>query len=279
MKFGDPLFLLDPMDVIHNDMSYEMHSFTITFGISFNPDPKKGYGGNPREPDLFRIGIIQNVLYERLYFEYDNHRKFVKEFTAPAVDSVSGTFGLPFYADPVLSGQRGKERPYTDIWCTPQGYGELLNPYSSSGVATNNQPGIVDVWDQPGGGATLKLDGSMISRVEKVLSFQAWLVVKNGVKIEVLAHIPPFSLVFWLCTTREKSTRPKYSFDTPSFKYGYYGVNGLFTNKKIDYTITKIGNAPTVQPTPGTGGRFPTTSGQIALDRAWQWLGANGLRV
>jgi len=214
-----------------------------------------------------------------LYFEYEGHRKFKEEFSLAAIDSVSGTFALPFYAEPVFGPTHRNERPYTDIWYTPQGYGELLNPNNACGVATNNRPDSVDIWDQPGGGATLRLNGSMISRIEKVVSFQTWLVLKKENKFEALAHIPPFSLVFWFYTTPAKTAKPTYSFETPPYKYGCYGLNGVFGKRKIDYSKTRIGDSPTVQPMMGIGGRFPMTSSPTALDRATKFLKANGLSI
>ena len=278
VKFKDPLLLYDPMNVITNQILFDPHSFTIKFGISFDPDPTKGFGGAPPEAELWRIGLVQNVLFERLNFEYENKQIFKIEFEKPAPDFIPGSFSKPFYADPVLVPTRQNERPVSDIWLTSQGYGELLNPYDASGVAINNKPDALDMWDQPSGGTRLKLkDGSMISRIEKVVSFQTWLVAKTESKTEVLAHVPAFSLVFWFETTPAKTDKPKYSFDTPAFRYGVFGTNGIFGSKKIDRTRTGIGDSPTLKPALGNGGRNPVMFGQAAVERGNDFLDAYGL--
>ncbi|MGH6811174.1 MAG: hypothetical protein ACREDM_02130 [Methylocella sp.] len=156
------------MNAIGNSFVLVMHAFTINFGFSFDPNPKNGVGGSPVSEELWRIGIVQNVVYENLYFEYDGGRLFKTEFNNAAVDSVAA-INFPFYHDPVivpackLDPRLGCKTfvslmvPVADIWYTSQGYGELLNPYVPSGVAINNKPDALDMVDEPGWGAGLRL--------------------------------------------------------------------------------------------------------------------------
>lgn len=204
--FKEPNALDQRTTIGQNTVDYQLYSFAIQFGIKFDPDPKIGLGGAPTDPELYRIGIVQNVLHERLFFQYEKQderskrtvkRVFEKTSDHPAVDIVENTFDRPFYSTPSFDSNKRKTRPVSTIWYTPQGYGELLNPYSKSGVAIDNRPDTLDMWDQPGGGAFFTLpDGAMLMRMEKVLGFQAWLVVKQALKIDPLAHVPAFSLMF-----------------------------------------------------------------------------------
>jgi len=278
IDFSDPLLLTDyNMDGIHNVFDYELFSFGIKFGIAFDPDPKKGIGGSPNDAELWRVGIVQNILYERLTFEYENTPVFEAEFKSPAVDVVPGTFDSPFYAGPVFGKNTRNTRPVSNMWYTSQGYGELLNPYNASGVQTNNKPELLDMWDEPQGGAYVRhpKSGGVLRRMEKIVSFQTWLVARTPNTV-VLAHVPAFSLMFWLKT--DAKFKPKLSFDTPKFEYGMYGKKGVFS-AKIDYGIKKIGPSPDVRVALGNGGRNPLMLGPPGLERVTKWLAQSGLHL
>jgi hypothetical protein len=231
---------------------------------------------------------VHNVLHERLFFQYEKEderskrtvkRVFERVSDHPAVDIVENTFDRPFYSTPSFDSNKRKTRPVSTIWYTAQGYGELLNPYSKSGVAIDNRPDALDMWDQPGGGAFFTLpDGAMLMRMEKVLGFQAWLVVKQALKIEVLAHIPAFSLMFWF-ETITKGFRPKNSFDTPPFKYGIYMEDGFVSSRKLDYKNEGIGSVSKMRAVAGKGARNPVVTGPAASEGALQWLAANNLHL
>lgn len=271
----DPLFPHDAMDAMHNQVGFDMHSFMIAFGVAFDADPKKGVGGAPADADLWRIGIVQNVMYQMLNFEYENNNKFTVEFKTPAVDIVDGTFSKPFYADPVFGRTRRNTRPVSDIWFTSQGYGELLSPISANGVATNNKPDSLDMWDEPSTGVKMRLnDGSLITRIEKVVSFQTWLVAKTGGNIQVLAHAPPFSLAFWIDTLPSTSSTRDLSFFTPKFKSGFFAQKGIWSAKTVSRTAS---GSPIVQPALGNGGKTPVLSGQSAGERAVAWIKSKGI--
>jgi hypothetical protein len=242
-------------------------------------------------------------IIRRLRFEYENNHIFAKEFNFPAVDIVESTFDRPFYSSPVFGNNALNTRPVSHIWYTSQGYGELLNPNNPSGVQTNNKPDSFSMWDQPGGGASFRLpDFSAVKRVEKIIAFQTWLVaIKTGLfssspelshvrdaffpklfrespsSVSMLAHIPPFSLMFWL-ETDLAHFQPKNSFDTPSFSWGVYGINGYIPGRRIDRSIRELGPSRTIRPKLGDGGRWPVLSGPTAKERADQFLSSNGLR-
>ncbi|MBZ5685126.1 MAG: hypothetical protein LAP86_08825 [Acidobacteriia bacterium] len=294
--------ILTSSDLGFNQFVYDMPSWAVSFAIKFDPDPNKGIGGAPQDSELWEIGIVQNLLFERILFEYSGVPVFSTEFTAPTVDILDNSFDRPFYSSPELGPNRRKTRAVTHIWYSSQGYGELLDPSSTSGVRVNNMPNLLDMWDQPSGGVLLRRNGSLLNRVEKVLCFQTWLVArKKGLfslpagssqikalrdafipallrpavqSTIVLAHVPAFTLTFWLTITGPgKGFVP-----TPTFDYGVYGENGFLPKKRINHAFqTIMGPLPSVSANLGDGGRFPITIGRASAEQARNWLSVNGL--
>jgi hypothetical protein len=290
IKFDDPGTPYEALNAIARQVAFDMHNFAITFAIGFDPDPKQGIGGAPAEAELWRVGIIQNVLFEHLYYEYEGGKIFQTDWKDAAVDIVTRDdkiyLNKPFYNNPDFSPGRAPQRPAADIWYTAQGFGELLNPNSPTGVAVNNRPDTFNIWDEPAGGAKLFKDGAMIRRIEKVLSFQTWLIAKSKVqdkgaiadKIEVIAHIPVFSLAFWLETTPGKGWKAKTSLDVPTYDWAMFGTSGFFDPKAFNRKKTGFGNVPAVMPKSGSGGRQPVLLGPTANDRANKFMTDNGLQ-
>jgi hypothetical protein len=297
LEFEDPQ-LLDKRTALagQNFVSYEFFSFKIQFGISFDPDSAKGLGGAPNEAEIWKIGIVQNLLFERYLFEFADGATFRNEFTSPILDFKDSSFDPPFYGSPDL---RYKTRPAANIWYTSQGYGELLDPSSPTGVATNNRPEILNTLDQPQNSVVYRRQGSIIRRIEETNTFQAWLVAKkigpfssplttvrdafipsvirHDMKIEttrVLAHIPAFTLKFWF-ETDLRNFRPQSSFDTPTFQYGVFVENGI--SKSPVNHITGIRSPPVQFAMTGDGGRLPILSGPAAVGRSNIWMRSNGL--
>ncbi|MGH7783986.1 MAG: hypothetical protein ACREO5_09145, partial [Candidatus Binatia bacterium] len=130
IDFKDPVILPDPMNVVHNQLVLEMHSFETAFGIVFDPNPKKGVGEAPADDELWRIGIIQNVIYEKLHYEYVGQKPFDVEFKDAVVDIDDNGKFFPFVGNPDFTPP--VTRPVADIWYNSRGYAEygkeLLNP-------------------------------------------------------------------------------------------------------------------------------------------------------
>ncbi|MFZ0317499.1 MAG: hypothetical protein WAL56_00100 [Candidatus Sulfotelmatobacter sp.] len=269
-----------PMLPISNLFVCVQHAFEMTFSFSFNPDPKKGIAISPKVKELWQIGIVQNVLFEMYNFEYDDGSVFKVEFPHAVIDTGASIY-LPFYNDPVRipacvfdhTLSCGKFLPImipaTDIWQTSLGYGELLDPWSATGVAIDNQPSSLNMIDEPFFGARLRLkNGALISRAESISAFQTWLVAQHGPRVEVLATVPPFSLVFWLTT---RPSTGMLSIDTPPHDFGFYGESGISRHVRVS------GHTATVLPRLGSGGRKPVLTGQTANDRANNWIQSQGL--
>jgi hypothetical protein len=294
--------ILGPSAFGFRKFAFDMPSWLTSFAIKFDPDPNKGIGGAPQDSELWEIGIVQNLLFERHSYEYAGIPVLRKEFTTPTVDMVDNSFDRPFYSSPEFDTNRRTTRAVAHIWYSSQGYGELLDPSSSSGVLANNNPGLLDMWDQPSGGVLLRRNGSLLSRVEKVLCFQAWLVARRkgpfsrphgsaqiqtlreafipailrpyGQSTIVLAHVPAFTLTFWFTITGPGTGKDL----TPTFRYGVYGENGFFPRRPINRTFESImGPLPSVRPNLGDGGRMPITVGSASAEQARNWLNVNGL--
>ncbi len=140
--FNDPL-LLDQsttLNTISGNMGYDLFSFEPTFEIKFDSDPRVGIGGAPAQPERWKIGIVQNILYESLLFEYENSGVIQTEFKAPAIDCVRGTKNIPFYADPQLNQNTKITRPMANIIYTAQGYREENIGAPAQQAAQPNKP-------------------------------------------------------------------------------------------------------------------------------------------
>ncbi len=115
-------------------------------------------GGSPPQRESWSIGIVQNVVFERLNFEYSDGRRFTKEFPDPILDSVA-TQNPPFIHDPVFieackldpilscKKQIRVQEPVINVFYTSKGYGETLDPHDPTGVAFTNKPDSVNMVD------------------------------------------------------------------------------------------------------------------------------------
>jgi len=270
-----------PIGGVTNEFVCFMHQFEIQFFLTFDKNPKVGFGGAPAEAELWRLGIIQNVLFERLSFTYDNGKTFEENFNLSILDGGAETYS-PFYHDPVLTPACKYDptlschtmiremTPVTDIWYSSSGYGELLDPNDASGIHADNKPEVLNMIDAPWFRARLRLpSGATITRAERILAFQTWLVAASGGEVKhVLASTEPFSLVFWLTASPKPGAL---SIDVPPHSFAFYGEAG------IARTVKKGGTVPTVKILAGKGARDPLMKGTLANDRDNQWMQTKGL--
>ncbi|MGH6801240.1 MAG: hypothetical protein ACRECZ_07495, partial [Methylocella sp.] len=147
---------------------------------------------------------------------------------------------------------------------------ELLNP-STGGVAPTNKPDIFNSSDQPNLVTKLRLSkSSIIKRAEKLTSFQLWLAARTPRATHILAHIDPFTLVYWFETT--SALKSDLSIETPDYKYEFYGENG------VAKAVRRSGKGtPNLQPRLGVGVKSPAMTGVTANKRIRAWATANGL--
>ena len=275
---------VDEIEVLYDPLAFE-----IQFGFGF--DRNEGLGGAPQHPELWKIGIVQNVVYEKLLFRYYGLPDFIWQRIDPAVDALDSSKDKPFYGN---SGSVTK--PVREIWYSANGFSDRKPTIEEK--ALNNLPDFVNMWDQPSGGCIgmikRKGDFHWIRRIEKIVSFQTWLVARKtgpfsttpamarleqlfiprlvqqfGQSTGVLAYVEPFTLRFWLQTDA-----PPTGFDMPAFTWGMDGVNGIV---KTIFPGKRFGSRPNVSIVRGDGRRFPQTTGPTALERGRPWLLANGV--
>jgi hypothetical protein len=243
--------------------------FNINFGVSFSPNPKTGFGGSPISNEDWKIGIVQNVLFEKLRLEYDDGTVFETESDEALLDS-RAVFNLPYVYDPPTNpspAARGR-RPVESIVYTSKGYDYFVDPWDPTKF--DNKPDWFDMIDNPILSAKLILpSGGWIKKVSRINSFQAWLVAQAPTETFFLANVPPFSTVF------------EYETDPPSFgqiaarlvhsrpditSYKAYAEAG------ISKTINAKGSGRSVRVTAHAGGRVPKMSGRTANARGNEWL-------
>jgi len=272
INFKDPVVLPDPMDVVHNQLALEMHSFETKFRIAYDPDPKIGFGGAPADDELWRIGIIQNVVYEKLHYQYVDQKPFDVEFKDAVVDSDDNGKFFPFVGNPDPTPP--VTIPVADICYNSGGYADLdkalLNPWTERCEKTN-KPDTFNTSDQPNLVTKLRLSKrSIIKRAEKLTSFQLWLVARAPRATQALAYIPPFTLVYWFETT--SALKSDLSIETPNYKYEFYGEDGI-----VKAVRSSGSGTPSITPKLGVGVKSPVMTGVRANKRIRDWADANGL--
>lgn len=281
----------------NSNFVYPMHSFEIEYFVKFDKDSKEGLGGNPNTRQTWRLGIVQNVLFQWFRFVYQgqNHtpQVFEREFLLPEVDVVPGSRNFPFYGDQIVRPGKPTTRPGTEITYSSDGYRETGSP----GSKFDNSPGRFNMWDEPGGSAPLMKGELTLRRLERVIAFQSWLVaIKTGefqpiaplldkarslVIPEVvrefgtstvpLASISPFSMTFF-ADMDLANFKHSFAGDTPTFTWGLYGSPGFSPTRTINNSIKKAGPFPTAKWDVGRGARFPVISGfagGVSADEAW----------
>lgn len=269
---------------IINMFACVMHEFAIEFEFNFDPNPRSGVGGSPATREWWEIGIVQNVVFELINFEYDDGTTFNRTFTNAVLDNVA-TAHNPFYHDPVIvpacqldpllpcSRYIHVMVPWVHVFYTSRGYGELLNPWGPIGddVEITNKPDSVDMVDEPSFGARKQLqNGAWITVAEHILAFQTWLVAKSPSQVHVLASVGPFSMIFWM-TARPSSNL--LTIGHPPHSFGFYGQQGIA--RRVNRSGR--GSPASIRLQAGTGSTRPVLQGQTANERGRQWLRTNNL--
>ena len=260
------------------EFSCTMQMFAGNFAFDF----KRGQGlAPPASPPTaaWDIGIVQNVLYEKMLFKYE-HRTVKTEFAKPAVDSQSST-SFPFIQDGVrvetADGFR-EVRPVQELYYNTNGLGELISPYDSfpndlvpipekrrSVVQT------VNFVDQPSFGCPLRpSNGGLLLEAYQIVTFMVWLVAidpfRRAGSPQTLAHVGPFSLVY-----RAVALDPQnytYTLSYPPYSYFAYGVNGY--TRSVNAALQS--RSPQIKVKSGKGERAPLLTGHTANQRDATWF-------
>jgi hypothetical protein len=309
IKFKEPEDWVIGFDQQSN-FQYHMHSFEIEYAVKFDSDPQNGLGGSPNIEQSWRLGIVQNVLFERLLFVYEDqeHKRprqvFERQFRLPEVDTVPGSTNFPFYGDQKLDpGKTLITRPGTEIKYSSKGYREA----TSKGSIFDNTPSLFNMWDEPAGAMPLMKDNEAFTlrTLERSIIFQSWLVAiktgefhgpspsldkvrelvipkvlrESGTRAVPIASFPPFGTIFFAEMDLAHFNH-NYSGKTPNFTWGLSGITGFFPATRIDHKIPKKGPLPTSTALLGAGGRVPVTTGVLrAIQPSEAWINSLGLKL
>jgi hypothetical protein len=292
----------------NSNFTYQMHSFEIEYGVKFDRNPENGLGGSPTIEESWRLGIVQNVLFQRFLFVYEDqgHRRprqvFERQFPLPDIDTIPGSTNFPFYGDRKVQPGKSTSLPGTEITYSSIGYREAASKVSTF----DNLPSRFNMWDQPGGSAPLMNEEAFTLRtLERVIIFQSWLVaIKTGefhgpspsldkVREQVIpkvlrevgtravpiASFPAFGSIFFAEMDLPHFNH-NYSGKTPNFKWGLSGITGFFPATRIDHRLPKKGPLPKSIAPPGSGGRIPLTTGVPGAAKPDEtWLRSLGLKL
>jgi hypothetical protein len=293
----------------NSNFTYKMHSFEIEYGVKFDKDPENGLGGSPTTEESWRLGIIQNVLFQRFLFVYEDqaHKRprqvFERQFPLPDIDTIPGSTNFPFYGDQKVEPGKPITRPGTEITYSSNGYREA----TSKGSTFDNSPNRFNMWDQPEGSAPLMKDNEAFTlrTLERLIILQSWLVaIKTGefhgpspsldkvrelvipkvlrdagMRAVPIASFPAFGSIFFAEMDLAHFNH-NYAGKTPDFRWGLSGFTGFFPATRIDHKLSKKGPLPTSTALLGSGGRVPVTTGvagAIKPDEAW--LNSLGLKL
>ncbi len=189
------------MYAVANEVACKLANFQTRFAFRFEASRK----GDPERTrvESWRVGVIQNVLFEKNRFQWDDGTEHHVTWEKPVIDS-SSLYGFPFYQDDPDSSQLRDplvQNPYRDIYYGAQGFGELMDPWAK---APNNVVLKPDWWvtsaDRPQFGCSLRTRrGGLLVHAEQVITFGIWLVAiatEGQHAPQVLAHAPPFTMVY-----------------------------------------------------------------------------------
>jgi hypothetical protein len=247
--------------------AFDMGVLDCRFMIGFNP--RGGVGGTPATPQQVTIGIVQNVVFERMVLTYGS-TEFSVDFPGAALDTIAN-FYTPFYADPDLGS--GMAQSSEDIWLTANGYDRIIDPFDPTGKGASNTPGLLELADQPSLGLRLRLDdGSMLTSAERIIALQQWVIVQQNGRNLTIASAGPFSMVYWMNVQSMGST-----LGLPSFHYAGFGADGIFKRKDLAKDEFQATSNASTKFQLGNGGRNPVFGGQTANDRGLDWVTRNGL--
>lgn len=258
--------------VMDNKFYCEFKRFGLEYEITFGSEKNIPV---ERFKKLIPVGIVQNVIFEKFYFGYDNNDIYEKSFDTPILDSESKK-NKPFYNDPVAflnhprvagfwKNSKGST-PYRKIWYSSSGVGEDVDPFDRSGIKLKDSLSV-DMVDCPRFGAKLRLkkDEAHISQAEHIITLQNWLVAFDNKTSYYLAHCNPVSIVSWA----KISPNPELPFiGDPKYSAGSYVQKGIVRkiNRRNSPSNSQLSGGI------GRGSRPPVMVGETANSRNVQWL-------
>lgn len=247
---------------------------------------ERGYGGGappPGAPQLWRVGLVQNVLYEWIRLEYDNWEPIEQTWSTPVVDYADRE-AMPFVTgarSQVLNvvGDEGITIPVpvrrTGVQLLWYSEGGLLpytipippNPYDTTFPGSNRSYEL-EYEDAPFTALRARLGrDDVLLFAGHVMAVQFWVMALTPTRERfVLAHSPAFTLMARVNVLRPP---PGLAAGMPRLdSFEAFSVDGLHR-----HLIPRPRNAGGfIAPIRGPGGRRPVITGVSANARARDWL-------
>jgi hypothetical protein len=265
------------VEPILNTATIFSHRTEVRLAYQFKDSPNLGAPAPLSGRDYFQIGLIQNVLFEKIFFQYDGQPPIAKEWVTRVVDSAGDSF--PFYGDGdrvlLPSGKQSENTtPFREFFYGPKGFGQVSNPFGGSAddIDLENK-GSVNMIDEPMVQVPFRKDGDSLRVAEHILAFGLWLVlVDTGRKSPTVAvgHLGPFTV---LSRTEFELVDGLSAFSTPDYRFFFHAQNGIA--KRLNKAIADRGGSTSL--TPQQGGKLPLMTGETANTRGLQWMQSVGL--
>jgi hypothetical protein len=282
------VFTTAPPFYVQEDDAWLQFLPRYSYEVDVEYHPRARLAPAPPEVQPWRIGIVQNVLYERILIEYLDQEPYTTTWTRPALDLGSEAY-RPFYNEPYTVEVRipisvaGVDRLVEDrvqivavheLFYGPRGLGQLLDPWDPDGYhPMPNQVVRLRMEDQP----VLPIRnwyGSELVRAEQVLVVRFWVIAMEvRSRSVVLGLSPPFTLVAWmrLAPRQLRSIQPR-----PS--WGSYSLSGVHTRiiESSERVERLQSRSERLRPVPGST-PAPLLTGTAANTRTSKWMRGNGL--
>lgn len=214
-KAKDPSY--DPLD---RAWTIKLPAYVWTCGIVDNP--AVSILPRPREPESWRVGFVQNVLYERFAAQYERGAK-ANQWPAPLLDATDQVVRPFSYRQAIvrlfltLNGGRSitleEFLPYRDVAYGPNGVGERLDPATGEVVKAGG-PLPIHFGDAPSVKVAQLSELGNLQSVAQLSVFRFWVLAILRERVVPLA----FSSAFTLVSSLELSGTP-FGIMPPAWKY------------------------------------------------------------
>jgi hypothetical protein len=160
----------------------------------------------PKTPERWRVGFVQNVLYQRFSAEYERGKKEMEWKTA-MLDATDQRVRPYSHVQTILNLQLSLEGvktitikvdeylPYRDVAYGPTGVGEVRDPFTPLGdVAPARHPLGIHFGDRPGFKIDQMAELGRLKRAVRLSVHRFWVLAMQHDRAVALAATSPFTL-------------------------------------------------------------------------------------